>query len=222
MERASRQNKAQCVVAISLLLVILSVFAVLSLSPSSLALSDLKTSIVSSEPRVQDVIKRTATPRVSIASSLFDKTTKIAPILTSEATSDRPTRPSASQQSNSTSSKDKSEKPLDTQDGARGAQFVSAPAIAHWQSADLDRLQFVGTPYYGGNGRLISAPAAQVAATSAVLEPTEEGWKIFGTAWFWWLAPTAVLAAAVWWRDKLFQFTLFGYQKWQFLLRPKR
>jgi len=156
---------------------------------------------------------------VPIVSSLLDRKAQDNPAPTAETPSSQPPRSPTPQQVDSTSSTGESKKSTGTQ---KESQSGGAPVITQQQPKDLDTLQLVSAPYYGGDGRLKSTPVIKAVATFAVLEPSGEGWRVFGMAWYWWLGLVASLLSVALWRDKLLQFALFGRQKWQFLLSSKR
>lgn len=222
--RAGRQSRAHSAIMVSLLFAAYSVIGALSLSSSSFALLGAK-SLLSSESEKPNLIKR-VTSRVPAVSSLVDRTPKSTetPSPQTGAPSSQPTRsPSSSRQASSRPLAGEPEK-ASTANLQKKSQAASASAIPipKQQLKDLNTLQFVSAPYYGGDGRLTSAAATQTVATFPVLEPTTEGWRVLGLAWYWWLALVAVVSGVALWRDKLLQFALFGRQKWQFLLSSKR
>lgn len=229
--RAGRQKSVHSAVMVSLLLAACSVLGVLSLSSTSSALLGLDIGRSStSELEKPGLIKR-ITSRVPVVSSLLDKPSKPAP--TPQPTQQPVVRdtPSTSQPvtQNTSSTASSKESPKDSstttskkeKESKDNAALVAAPPIDA-RPSDVDGLQLVDSPFYAGDGRLIAAPATQAVATFAVLEPSAEGWRIFGIAWYWWVLIAAAGVAIGMWREKIVRYVVLLHGRGQLLLRPKR
>lgn len=216
LERASRQSRTYNAVIGSLFLAAWSLFGAISFSSSTFALLDVGTSSIS-EAKPSTIIKR-VTSRVPAVSSLLRKPSKTTP-----APAPAP-QPSATQQSGSTTAgSTRSEETSGVSKSSTGEKTstIASPEIQQ-QNGTLGMLQFVGSPYGQGNGELTSVNTTQAGGTFAVLEPSAEGWRLFGVAWDWWLIVAAGITGLVMWREKLLQWADFGRERWQVLLSSKR
>jgi hypothetical protein len=57
-----------------------------------------------------------------------------------------------------------------------------------------DLAAVLGTKTAKDNNAVLSA-----SQSIAAIAPSEQGWKIFGMAWFWWLLIAAAVASIIWW-----------------------
>jgi len=165
------------------------------------------------------IVKR-LTSRVPVVSSLLDP-----PEETPTVKPQTPPRQGSSPQSsgNATSEKKKPTKSSEKQEASPGAQpAAAAMPVIQQQGSQFNTLQPVGAPYFEGNARLASVTLGPTVKSAAVLEPSEEGWRLFGIAWYWWMTLVAVIVSIILWRERLLAVAGTNRVRWGILLRPKR
>jgi len=165
------------------------------------------------------IVKR-LTSRVPIVSSLLNPP-KDTPAVKPQTPPHQESSPQPS--GNATSEKNESPKSSERQEVSPSTQAttITLPSIEQ-QENQFNTLQPVGAPYLEGNARLASVTVGPTVKTAAVLEPSEEGWRLFGIAWYWWMTLLAVIVSITLWRERLLALVLTNRERWGILLRPKR
>ena len=208
--RAGRQKGVRYIIVNSLSLVLCSLAVVTASNSSASALLNLE---VPSPIKLESptIVKR-LTSRVPVVSSLLDPP-EDTPTIKPQTPSRQESSPQPSE--NATSEKKKPTKSSEKQETSPSAQPAAAtmPAIQQ-QGSQFNTLQPVGAPYFEGNARLASVTLGPSVKTAAVLEPSEEGWRLFGIAWYWWMTLLAVIAGITLWRERLLTLVLTNRERW--------
>ena len=208
--RAGRQKRVHYIIVSSLSLVLCSLAVAATSGSSASALLNLE---VPSPIKLESptIVKR-LTSRVPVVSSLLNPP-KDTPTVKPQTPPRQESLPQPSE--NATSEKKKPTKISEKQEASPSTQPAAAtmPAIQR-QGSQFNTLQPVGAPYFEGNARLASMTLGPTVKTTAVLEPSKEGWRLFGIAWYWWMTLLAVIAGIILWRERLHTLVLTNRERW--------